>query len=151
MELWQLNILVVLLIAIFTRKDMAVIASAVMLIGLLVGLGDYTQAQESLYYCGLNSLFTVLAVSYNKLKQCHLSLFTAICAALATTANLIQMYDPTALSSIITGLIGWFLASALLFMDGDKGMVNGFLGDLRATTGRIVYSLIHYNNNKGHH
>jgi len=151
MELWQLNIIVVLVIALTTKKDMAVIASAIMILGWLVTLGDYSQAQASLLFCGLNSLLAIIAAAYNHVRHCNLSILTSIFATLATLANLIQMYDASILPSIMTAALGWLLALALTLMDGDKGLVNGFMGDLRATIGRIVYSLSHYYNNKGSH
>ena len=149
MELWQLNIFVVLVIAIFTKKDMAIIAGAIMVLGWVVTLNDYSQIEQALMFCGLNSLLAIFASAYNHIKRCNLSIVTASLAAIATSTNLIQMYDQTVISSTITAILGWSLALALLLMDGDKGLIGGFLGDCRATFGRIVYILGHNNNNKG--
>lgn len=151
MEMWQLNILVVLSIAVITRKDMAVIAGAVMVLGYLVTLGDYSQLKASFAFLTLNGALAIIAAIYNSFKKCDLSIVTSCLATLATLTNLIQMYDPTALPSTMTAVLGWLLALALVTMDGDKGLINGFMGDARACYGRFICSLGHNNNNKGTH
>lgn len=149
MELWQLNIIVVLVIALTTKKDMAVLTGAVMVLGWGVAIGEYSQERASLLFCMLNSLLAVLAAMYSYARHCKLSLLTSICASVATIANLVQMYDVSIIPSIITASLGWFLALALALMDGGKGIVNGFMGDVRATFGRIVYSLGHLYDSRG--
>tara|TARA_R110000851_G_scaffold316001_1_gene478846 strand:+ start:296 stop:751 length:456 start_codon:yes stop_codon:yes gene_type:complete len=148
MELWQLNIIAVVLIAVVTRKDMAVVAGVIMVAGYYVTLGDYLQAEASLYFCALNCLLAVIAAAYNHIKHCNLSIFTACVAALATVVDLYQAYDQTAFSSTISSIMGWSLVLALIFMDGDKGIVSGFIRDFRASFGQFIRMPRRVSNNK---
>lgn len=149
MELWQLNIVVVLVIMLLTRKDMALLVGGVMSLGYLATLGDYSQFELSLIFCALNAGLALVAAGYSYFKFCNLSIVTACLASVATMINLMQAYDQTMISSTITSILGWSLAAALLLMDGDKGIINGFMGDFRATSRRLLISLSHNNNNKG--
>lgn len=149
MELWKLNVIAVLLVAAFTRKDMAVIAGAFMLIGWVVALSGYPQMKEAAIYCGLNSLLAIIAAGYNKFNHCNLSIFTAFAASIAAVVNMGQMYDLTLISSTMTSVLGWSLVLALVLMDGGKGLLNGFLGDARDSFMRLFHPASHNNNNKG--
>ena len=151
MEFWQLNIILVLLVAVFTRKDMAILTGCVMLMGWYVGELGYSQSYTALMFCGLNSFLALTAASYNHIKHCNLSIVTSLLACVATIVNLIQMYDITVISSIITGIAGWGLLFALILMDGDKGLINGFLRDFRICFSRLIYNISHYHHDKGRH
>lgn len=146
-----LNIALVVLVALITRKDMAVIASATMILGLVVVFSDGSQVQKGLMLCALNCFLAISAAAYNYLNHCNLSIVTSCLAATATLFNLIQMYDASLFSSIVTGITGWSLLAALTFMDGGTGLINGFIRDFRSTYRRVIYSLSHNSNDKGAH
>ena len=148
MELWKLNIIAVVVIAFITRKDMAVVAGCIMGLGWLVTLGDYSQVKASLLFCALNSLLVVIAVSYNYVKHCDLSIVVACIASFATVMDLYQMYDVTAFSSTISSLLGWSLVLALMLMDGGKGIISGFIRDFNASFRFFIRIPSRINNNK---
>ena len=149
MELWKLNIIAVLVIAFITRKDMAVLAGAFMFLGYLVTLGEYSQVKASLLFCALNCLLAIISASYSYIEHCRLSIVTSCIAALATFVNLCQVYDISALSSTITSVMGWFLVLALVFMDGGKGIISGFIRDFNDCSRRFVRGTGRISNNKG--
>ncbi len=151
MELWQLNVVVVGIIAALTRKDMAVITFCIMALGWLVTTREYDLSDKYFYFCVLNSLFAILAVSYNHIKKCNLSILAASLASVACIADLIQMYNEYAAISFITGYLGWILAIALIFMDGGKGLLNGLIRDFTSSYRSIVHTVSRNLHNKGHH
>lgn len=150
MELWQLNIVAVGIIALFTRKDMAVISFSIMALAWLVVLQDFTLRENYFYFCVLNAMLAIIAASYSHIKKCNLSITVAILATIACIADLIQMYNELAATSVITGYLGWGLAVALLLMDGGKGLLNGLIRDTSDSYRSIVHTISRNLHNKGH-
>jgi hypothetical protein len=149
MELWQLNIIAVGVIALVTRKDMAVIAFCIMALAWLVAVQDYSLQQKYFHFCVLNSLLAVMAAAYNHINKCNLSVLTGVLASIACILDLIQMYSESPMTSLITSFLGWGLALAFIFMDGGKGLLNGLIHDCRVNLGLSLRSFSNSSNRKG--
>jgi len=151
MELWQLNILAVGLIALITRKDMAVYSALIMGIAWLAVIHHTASMKLALIFCALNCLLSMIAAAhYWKTKE-KLSVYVGSLAAIATVVDFIQITDNTYTTTLITSILGWLLAVILLFKGGSRGLTDGFVYDFGASIRRVICDLSDTYNNKGGH
>ena len=141
---------VLCLIALFTQKDLAIFAAAISVVGSFVWYENMPNAITYTAFCALNSLLVLIAGCYNSIQNTLLSKIVVILGCLASILNLIQIYDVSAVSGVVsTGLVVTLMAS-LLFIDGRKGLLDGLYGDLRDSILRHVHLFSSLNNNKNH-
>jgi len=138
-----------LLVAIATRKDLAIIAAAVSIAGALLWHENLPRNDTFTGFCALNGLLAIIASWYIKISATNLSKVVAILASGASALNLIQLYDITSVSYYMLTGLGWALLLALVFMDGRKGLLNGLYTDMRDSILRHVHLFSRLFNDKG--
>tara|TARA_R110000851_G_scaffold243749_2_gene396429 strand:- start:507 stop:1016 length:510 start_codon:yes stop_codon:yes gene_type:complete len=136
------------IIAIVTKKDLAVFAAAISVAASFVWYENLSNAFTYTLFCALNSLLVIIAGCYNSIKNTPLTKVVVVLGSLACVLNMIQIYDVSAVSGIVsTGLVVVLMIS-LLFIDGRKGLLDGLYGDMRDSVLRHVHLFSNYNNNK---
>lgn len=135
-------------IAVITRKDLAIFAAAISVAGSFVWYENFPNAMTYTIFCALNCLLVLIAGWYNTIENTLLSKMVVGLGCLASILNMIQIFDVSAVSGLIsTGLVVVLMAS-LLFIDGRKGMLDGLYGDLRDSVLRHVHLFSGNSHNK---
>lgn len=134
---WLSTLLV--LVAIFTRKDLAIYSAAISVAGALVWYENLHNPLTFTIFCGLNTLLVLIAAWYNSIHSTRLSQVVATLGCIAAILNCVQIYDATSVSSYISASLTWALIASLLFMDGRKGLLDGLYSDMRDSLLRHVH------------
>jgi len=138
-------------IALFTRKDLAIYAAIISVIGSLVWYESLPNESTYAAFCVLNLMLVVIAGAYNLIENTLLSKVVALLGSLACVLNAVQIFDATAVSGqISTGLVVALIIS-LMFVDGRKGLLRGLYEDFRASYLRHVHLFSNNDNNKNPH
>lgn len=147
-QVYWLSVLLVV-IAIFTRKDLAIYAAAISIAGALVWYENLHNPLTFTIFCGLNTLLALIASWYNSIHSTRLSQVVATLGCIAAILNCVQIYDITQVSSYISSTLTWALMAALILMDGRKGLLNGLYSDMRDSLLRHVHLFSGTRHNKG--
>ena len=139
---------VLCVIALLTRKDLAIYAAIISVIGSLVWYENLPNESTYAAFCVLNLGLVIIAGTYNHIQNTLLSKVVALLGSLACVLNAIQIVDVTAVSGYIsTGLVVALITS-LMVIDGRKGMFIGIYNDFRASYMRRVHYYSRTNNDK---
>ena len=136
------------LAALLTRKDLAIYAAIISVIGSRVWYENLPNESTYAAFCVLNLMLVAIAGSYNLIQNTALSKVVAALGSLACVLNGVQLFDVTPVSGhISTGLVVAMILS-LLFVDGRRGLLSGLYDDFRASYLRHVHLFSRYHHNK---
>lgn len=142
---------ILVLVAIVTRKDLAVFSAAFAVSSSMIWHQNLSNAETYTYFCGINTLLVIIAGWYNSVESTSLAKCVAVLGCLAAILNLVQVFDQTPVSGYIsTGLVVGLIVS-LLTIDGRKGLLSGLYGDMRDSILRHVHLFSRNSNNKNYH
>lgn len=138
-----------LLVAILTKKDLAVIAGCLSWMGVLVVSAGHEYTIEMMTILALNSILAIIAATYNKVRKCNLSIIVAILALVQSAINLIQMFSSNYIYGTMTAIIEITMLCALVVMDGRKELIHGVVGSFGSFALHRILRSGGHNNNKG--
>lgn len=139
--------LIFLLIAIFTRKDLAVFCFLASLSSAFLWDANPYNPLTYAAFAGLNALLVLLAGWYNVIHSTKLSKAVMVLCMLGAMVNGWQVIEISVLNYYVSLALGFLLMASLIFMDGRKGLLNGLWQDLRDSISRHVRIFSHKNNN----
>lgn len=136
------------LIALFTRKDLAIYAAIISVIGSLVWYENLPNESTYAAFCVLNLMLVAIAGAYNLVQNTLLSKVVAVLGSLACAINVVQLFGLTSIADQLSTALVVVLMISLLLIDGRKGLLRGLYEDFRASYLRHVHLFSRNNNNK---
>lgn len=128
-----------LVIAIITRKDLAIYCLLASASGSIIW--DTYQGQPMAYamLAGVNALVVIFAGWYNVMHATLLSKAVMVLGTLGAIVNGWQLLGINNYNYTVSVILGVSLMASLLFMDGRKGLMNGLWEDMRGCILRHVH------------
>lgn len=133
------------LAAMWTRKDLAIMAAGIAVASSLVWQKGYEPQLTFTIFCALNCLLVMVAASYasacshESIRICPLSKVTMALCLTAAILNFMSVFFFVPLMWYLSNILGILLLSAIFFLDGRKGLLNGLYDDLRGVYLRRVH------------
>lgn len=114
-----------LIVAVWTRKDIAIYAATVSWLGLLVYSRESWAIESTLMaFAALNCSLAVFSAYHYKAFGHKLGLVSTIIAAASVINNLAQVIQFTAWSVTVSEVLAWLLLIALISLPGRRGWIN---------------------------
>lgn len=143
-----------LIIAVITRKDLAIAAAVVAWAGVYVWGQEWSASSTIVASAALNTGLAMAAVGHRYAEGCKLSLVVGWLSACAVVANFLQAayFTNEYLSMLLahtTGLIGFAICASLVIFDGRRGLLRDLYNDVSGCVHRHTGLSVGQGGNKG--
>lgn len=137
MSIWLLPVLFSL-VAIVTRKDLAMYVAIVSVLSYMVGIqSDWYREHTLIVYAALNTSLAVFASYHFAAYRHKLAAVTTILSFLAVINNLIQVVEFTQFSVKVSTGLGWMLLACLVTMNGRRGWIQDAMDSVSYNRDRV--------------
>lgn len=143
-----------LIIAVITRKDLAIAATVVAWAGVYVWGQEWSASSTIVASAALNTGLAMAAVGHRYAEGCKLSLVVGWLSACAVIANFLQAayFTNEYLSMLLahtTGFIGFAICASLVIFDGRRGLLRDLYNDVGSCVHRHTGLSVGQGGNKG--
>lgn len=143
-----------LIIAVITKKDLAIAATVVAWAGVYVWGQEWSASSTIVASAALNTGLAMAAVGHRYAEGCKLSLVVGWLSACAVVANFLQAayFTNEYLSMLLahtTGFIGFAICASLVIFDGRRGLLRDLYNDVSGCVHRHTGLSVGQGGNKG--
>lgn len=143
-----------LIIAVITKKDLAIAAAVVAWAGVYVWGQEWSASSTIVASAALNTGLAMAAVGHRYAEGCKLSLVVGWLSAGAVVANFLQAayFTNEYLSMLLahtTGFIGFAICASLVIFDGRRGLLRDLYNDVSGCVHRHTGLSVGQGGNKG--
>lgn len=145
---------IMLVIAVITKKDLAIAATVVAWAGVYVWGQEWSASSTIVASAALNTGLAMAAIGHRYAEGCKLSLVVGWLSSGAVVANFLQAvyYNNAYLSMIMahmSGFIGFAICASLVIFDGRRGLLRDLYNDVGGCVHRHTGFSVGQDGNKG--